>query len=81
MVEPDWNDPCAVLEWLRPRYYRVAAGLQTVQIRFNNRATNFGQADISKLDALMARLREECAAKKGERRKRRARAYMSGKGY
>lgn len=62
MADPNWEDPCAVLAWLRPQYYRVAAGLQKVQIRHGDKAQAFGQADIGKLDALMARLERQCAA-------------------
>lgn len=71
MADPDWTDPCAVLAWLRPQYYRVAGGLQEVKIVYGGRETQYGIASLEKLDGVIARLESQCAALEG-RTKRRA---------
>lgn len=74
---PDWNDPCAILAWLTPQYYRVVAGLAVVEIRHGDTTTSYGQANADKLTALMQRLRTECAAKNPTSKIRR-RAFTAG---
>jgi hypothetical protein len=75
--DPDWNDPCAVLAWLTPQYYRVVAGRQVVEIRHGDTTTSYGQANLDKLNALMQRLTADCAAKNPQTKKRR-RAFTAG---
>lgn len=78
MADPDWNDSCAVLAWITPQYYRLAAGQTTIEVRYGDHATvRYSQADIDKLDALMQRLRTECARKDANSRIRR-RAFTAG---
>jgi hypothetical protein len=75
--DPDWNDPCAVLAWITPQYYRVATGRGVIEVRHGEATTRYGQADVDKLDALMLRLRAECARLNPLSRKRR-RAFIAG---
>jgi hypothetical protein len=75
--DPDWTDPCAVLDWLTPQYYRVVAGRGVVEIRHGDTTTTYGQANVDKLNALMQRLRVECAAKNPQSKIRR-RAFTAG---
>ena len=77
MADPDWSDPCAVLEWLRPQYYQVAAGQQVVRVTYAGRDTQFSQANVDKLAALMAELTSACAKKQGLTTGRR-RAFRAG---
>ena len=72
MPEPDWTDPCAVLEWLRPHYYKVHAGRQTVTITHGGTTTTYSQANKSELASLFRQLQSECAAKQGSGGRRRA---------
>jgi hypothetical protein len=78
MADPDWNDPCAVLAWITPQYYRLVAGQTTIEVRYGDHATvRYSQANVDKLDALMQRLRTECARKDSNSRIRR-RAFTAG---
>ena len=53
MADPDWTDPCAVLTWLRPQYYRVAAGQQEIRIVYAGRDTQYGLSNIDQLGAVI----------------------------
>lgn len=75
MADPDWTDPCAVLNWVRPQYYKVASGQQVIMVRDGESQAQFSIASIDKLDALMRRLESECAAAQGKRRRR---AFTAG---
>jgi hypothetical protein len=75
--DPDWNDPCAVLAWITPQYYRVVAGRGVLEIRHGDTTTSYGQANVDKLNALMQRLRFDCAAKNPHSKIRR-RAITAG---
>ena len=76
-VDPDWSDPCEVLAWLRPQYYRALSGGQAVRIAYAGRDTTYGQANIKELQALMSQLQSDCAAKQGLTTGRR-RAFIAG---
>lgn len=65
MPDPDWSDPCAVLIWLRPHYYKVAAGVQEIRITYKGRDTQYGQANLQQLGMLMQQLEADCARKNG----------------
>jgi hypothetical protein len=71
MADPNWSDPCAILAWLRPQYYRIAAGLQTTKVRFRHgdgeREVMFSQGNLKSLEELMSRLEADCAGR-GRRR-------------
>ncbi|MEK9754325.1 MAG: hypothetical protein VW338_14110 [Rhodospirillaceae bacterium] len=71
-TDPDWTDPCAVLTWLRPQYYKVAAGVSTVSVSHDGVSVSYNQASLDKLAALMRRLESDCAVASGGARKRRA---------
>jgi hypothetical protein len=77
MADPDWTDPCAVLAWLTPQYYKVVSGKAVVQVRRGDVLTQYGQADVDKLNALIQRLRFDCAAKTPATKIRR-RAFTAG---
>lgn len=77
MADPDWTNACAVLEWLRPQYYRVAAGQQTVTVKHGDDSVTYSMGSVDKLAALMQQLRSECAASQGATTGRR-RAFTGG---
>jgi hypothetical protein len=60
MIDPDWGDPCAVLAWIRPQYYKVVAGAQVVTIHDGDQQVTFSQANKNDLAALIARLEADC---------------------
>lgn len=70
MADPDWTDPCAVLTWLRPQYYKVVAGVAVVTTQHGDTQTTFSQANKAELGALMRQLESQCAAKQGNQRRR-----------
>lgn len=76
-ADPDWTDPCAVLTWLRPQYYRVAAGAAEVEIEYAGRRTKYAAANIGALASLMSQLEAECARRQGATTGRR-RAIIAG---
>jgi hypothetical protein len=69
MADPDWNDPCAVLEWLRPQAYKVIAGVHVVRLRHGDGEREFSRANSRDLGAFMRQLESECATKQGKRRR------------
>jgi hypothetical protein len=75
MADPDWTNPCAVLEWLRPRYYKVLAGEQTIMVVHDGSTVQYGQANRRELASLMRQLTSDCAAASGTRTRR---AFMAG---
>ena len=76
-ADPDWNDPCAVLAWLKPQYYGVLAGAGEIRIAYAGRDTTYGQANITELRALKLQLEDECARASGTTTGRR-RAIVAG---
>lgn len=65
-AEPtNWEDPCAVLAWLRPAYYRMLAGGSEVEVRFGEEWVKYGQGNSSECASLILRLEGECAKKQG----------------
>jgi hypothetical protein len=71
MADPDWTDPCAVLAWMRPQFYKVQAGLQEIRILYAGNDTHYGLANLPALQSLMRQLESECAAKQGATANRR----------
>jgi len=65
MADPDWTDPCEVLTWLRPQYYKVAAGAHTVRVSYAGRDVSYNLTNIDKLSALIRELESQCAASQG----------------
>lgn len=70
-ADPDWTDPCAVLQWLLPQYYRVLSGQAEIRIAYKGVDTTYGQANIEALKGLKVELETECAAKTGKSAGRR----------
>jgi hypothetical protein len=70
--EIDYSDPCAVLAELRPAYYKLLAGSKAVRVSFSDRTVDYSQTNLPLLRTEIARLESECAAKSGDRPKRRA---------
>jgi hypothetical protein len=72
MPDPDWNDPCAVLNWLRPKYYAAAAGSAVVSVKYGDNEVQYSSRNnnLSQLETLMKRLEADCAAKCGKSRRR-----------
>jgi hypothetical protein len=76
-ADPDWTDPCAVLAWLLPQYYRVLSGQQEVRILYAGRDTTYNNVNATQLTALKQQLEAECARKNGVETGRR-RAIVAG---
>lgn len=72
VADPDWTDPCAVLGWLTPQYYRVLAGQQEISIEYGGRKTDYSQANVAALTALKLQLEDECRLRSGLPGRRRA---------
>lgn len=77
MADPDWTDPCAVLAWLRPQYYKVAAGRQTVTTVHGDTQTTYSRSNLRELVAVMRDLEAQCAKAQGSTTGRR-RAFIAG---
>jgi hypothetical protein len=77
MADPDWTNPCAVLEWLRPQYYKVMAGLAEVTTQDGDTSVTYTQANKAELGSLMRQLESECAKRNGTSTGRR-RAFVAG---
>jgi hypothetical protein len=67
MATPDWEDPCAVLNWILPQLYRVASGLHQVSVRHGDTTRVFSQANVRELRGVIAELRAACAARQGSK--------------
>lgn len=78
MADPDWTDPCAVLAWLRPLRFKIKAGLQEIRVAYKGRDIQFSQANIDALDAFYREVERDCAAKQGDPRTFRRRAFRFG---
>jgi hypothetical protein len=76
-ADPDWSDACAVLEWLRPQYYKVLAGKQVLRVVYSGQEVFYSIANADKLAGLMRQLETECARKNGSDTGRR-RAFIAG---
>lgn len=77
MADPNWEDPCAVLAWLRPQYYKVVAGAAVVTLQHGDRQTTYSQANKEELGRVFRQLESECAAAQGSTTGRR-RAFTAG---
>jgi hypothetical protein len=75
MADPDWTDPCDVLAWLRPQFYKVQSGLAVVSVSHGEASTTFRQANARELANLMRTLESECRAAQGGKRRR---AFTAG---
>lgn len=66
----DYSDPCALLDTLRPAYYRLLAGDAEEEIEgTDRRRVRFQRTDVKGLAAVIADLEAKCAAKSGRRRR------------
>lgn len=70
MATPDYADPCAMLEYLRPAYYQLLAGERTVSVRFGDREVQYTSAAISDLRDEIQALEIACAEKNGTPQRR-----------
>lgn len=75
MADPDWEDPCAVLAWLRPQYYKVVAGSHVVQVRHGDTFTAFSDVNSTQLGNLMRQLEADCRVASGGSGRR---AFVAG---
>lgn len=64
-------DPCAALQALRPALMKLRVQGQVQEVKFRDRDLKFGRNDVNDLQALVAQLESECAAKNGLRGPRR----------
>jgi hypothetical protein len=68
----DWDDPCIVYAWLRPKVMALRLGGAVVSVRTGaNRQTDFSPADIKAAEAMLASYAAQCAAKNGDSKNRR----------
>lgn len=65
-------DPCAALQALRPALMKLRVQGQVQEVKFRDRDLKFARSDVNDLQALVAQLESECAAKQGKRSPRRA---------
>jgi len=77
VADPDWTDPCAVLAWLRPQYFKAMAGLATVTLTHGDTTVTYGQANKRELQAFFRELQSQCDAAQGVKTHRR-RAILGG---
>lgn len=71
MADPDWTDPCAVLSWYLPFYYKLKAGLLAVMTQHGDTRAEFKQITPENADAFKLDLESRCAAKQGVKTGRR----------
>lgn len=75
----DYTDPCALLDVLRPAYYRLLAGETETEIEgTDRRRVRFQESDAKGLAAVITDLEVKCSAKSGRRRRFAAVARMRG---
>lgn len=68
----DWSDPCAALDALRNVKYQILMGSRKVSLRLDDRAVDYGNADVGAIDAEILRLEAACANAQGKPSKRYA---------
>lgn len=67
----DYDDPCALLQTLRPVRMRLITGNGVAEVRQSDgRTMKLQSADLAALDRLIAQLENDCAVKQGKRRRR-----------
>jgi hypothetical protein len=67
MPDPDWDDPCAVLAWLRPFYLKRMAGETVQTVGFDSRTVGYATGDLKTLANTIAQYEAACAKKQGLR--------------
>lgn len=77
MPDIDYSDPCAVLEKLRPIYYKLLGGEKEEEFEFasgngQRRRVRYTAANLGELKKEITRLEAACAKKRGERPRRHA---------
>lgn len=66
----DYSDPCALLNALRPGYYKLLAGEADFEIEgTDRRRLRFHQTDIKALGNVIRDLEARCGAAQGKRRR------------
>jgi hypothetical protein len=65
MATIDWSDPCAALAALKEAKLKLMAGATVARVRFDDREVSYQPGSLNSLNAEIARLEGECAAKTG----------------
>lgn len=68
----DMSDPCAVWPKLQEVADRLLAGEQVVRAKFGNDEREWQRASLPDINARIRQLQNQCAAKQGAARPRRA---------
>ena len=63
-------DPCAALQALRPAYMEAVANGGVRRAKFRDRDVEFNTTNLKEFGSIIARLEQECAAKRGAGRRR-----------
>jgi len=68
----DYDNPCAVLAVMKPRYYQMVAGASAQTVTFEagngtNKTVIFHKSDLERFGALIAKLEQECRAASGKK--------------
>jgi len=70
MADPDWTDPCAVLTWLRPRYFKAMTDGGVIEVRHGDELNRYSAVNMNELRALMQQLEQQCNRAQGLSRRR-----------
>jgi hypothetical protein len=77
----DYSDPKALLDVLRPAYYRLVAGEAEEEIQgADHRKVRFSKADLPRLQGLIRQLEIDVARAAGGRRRFALTGRMHGRG-
>lgn len=68
----DYDNPCGLLEILRPKYMALLAGEAVQEIEIDGRRMKMTPTSLPALEITVNRLSAECSAKSTGRRVRRA---------
>jgi len=64
-TDPDWTDPCAILAWLRPQYYKIVAGAKVIRTQHENSSVTFSEINSKNVAAVFRQLEDACARSQG----------------
>lgn len=69
--DPDWSNPCAVLAWLRPKYYLAISGGTAVSVKYGGREIEYSSRfnNLPQLETLLRKLERDCAVASGTSRR------------
>lgn len=70
-ITVDASDPCALLEALRPAYFKMLAGETEAEFRHGETSVrvNVFATNLTELRSVIERLEAKCAARQGRRRR------------